>query len=203
MQILLKLLGLALSCVALVSCDQKNSDPTSFRTVENLATEENLRTLEAEAETIVGKFVAELKPTLKKTIEEQGSIAAIQVCSITAPMITKKISLESGWQVKRVSLKPRNKQSAIPSDWEEKILEQFDQQPIAAMSSGNLQHAEIIDGQFRFLKAQKVESICLLCHGETIDHKLSLAIREFYPDDEATGYSLGQVRGAFSLSRDL
>ena len=62
---------------------------------------------------------------------------------------------------------------------------------------------EVVDGQYRFMQAQGVEPLCLLCHGKGISDATQAALDKYYPDDQATGYSLDQVRGAISLSRPL
>ena len=64
-------------------------------------------------------------------------------------------------------------------------------------------YAEIVDGRFRFMKAQGVEGVCLNCHAAEIKPEVEAALKQKYPDDRARGYTLGQIRGAFSLTRDL
>ena len=51
------------------------------------------------------------------------------------------------------------------------------------------------------MQAQGVEPVCLLCHGSKLDGAVTQALQAYYPDDTATGYTLGQVRGAISLSK--
>ena len=53
------------------------------------------------------------------------------------------------------------------------------------------------------MQAQAVEPLCLVCHGKGLSDEVQDALEQYYPDDTATGYSLGQVRGAISLSRDM
>ena len=64
-------------------------------------------------------------------------------------------------------------------------------------------YAEVVDGSYRFMKAQGVEAVCLSCHAAEIKPEVEAALKEKYPEDMARGYSLGQIRGAFSLTRDL
>jgi hypothetical protein len=53
------------------------------------------------------------------------------------------------------------------------------------------------------MKAIPTGEVCLACHGSDITPEVAAAIDERYPDDMARGYSLGDVRGAFSLSKPL
>jgi len=159
--------------------------------------------LKSEAISIVKKFGGALKPELKKALEQGGPINAIDVCSVQAPEIAKKLSVETGWEVKRVSLKPRNSKMALPDEWEQKVLEQFNKRQSDGESAEKMAFSEIVDGRFRLMKAQGVEAVCLTCHGEAVVPEVKKALKEKYPNDKATGYSLDQIRGAFSLSKKL
>ncbi len=159
--------------------------------------------LKQEAISIVKQFGGTLKPALKQALQSGGPAHAVSVCSETAPKIAQKLRNESGWYVKRVSLKPRNSSSAIPDDWEQKVLQQFDQRQAKGESAEKMAYAEVVDGKFRFMKAQGVEPVCLTCHAAMIAPDTEAALKKNYPDDKARGYTLGQIRGAFSLAKDL
>ena len=166
------------------------------------AAEADKAQLKQEAIGIIKKFGGSLKPELKKAIQAGGPAHAISVCSEKAPSIAQRLSSDSGWMVKRVSLKARN-QSAVPDAWEQKVLQQFDARQASGESADKMAYAEIVDGIFRFMKAQGVEAVCLNCHAAEVEPEVEAALREKYPSDKARGYELGQIRGAFSLSRDL
>lgn len=167
------------------------------------ATEADQAQLKQEAIGIVKQFGGALKPELKKAIQSGGPAHAISVCSEKAPAIAKKLREDSGWYVKRVSLKARNADTAIPDAWEKQVLQQFDQRQANGESAAKMAYAEIVDGRFRFMKAQGVEAVCMNCHAAEIKPEVEAALKEKYPDDRARGYTLGQIRGAFSLAKDL
>ena len=73
------------------------------------------------------QFGGLLKPKLKGAIQSGGLVHAIDVCSVEAPKIAKNLSVKTGWDIKRVSLRARNTTSATPDSFEKKILEQFDE----------------------------------------------------------------------------
>ena len=98
-------------------------NPFSVKTEEQSQNAE----LKQEAVSIVKKFSGTLKPLLKGAIQSGGLSHAINICSNEAPRIAKQISLETGWTIKRVSLKPRNTKSAIADPFEQKVLEQFNE----------------------------------------------------------------------------
>ncbi|MDH5190087.1 MAG: DUF3365 domain-containing protein [Gammaproteobacteria bacterium] len=163
----------------------------------------DMKMLKQEAVSIVKKFGGTLKPQLGKALKSGGPVHAIEVCSKKAPEIADKLSAETGWSVKRVSLKARNSKTAIPDEWERKILKQFDERQASGEPAERIAYAEIVDGRYRFMKAQGVEAVCLNCHAANIKTEVEAALKQHYPDDNARGYSLGQIRGAFSLSKDL
>lgn len=163
----------------------------------------NMPALKAEAITIVKQFGGALKPQLKKALTEGGVLKAIEVCSVKAPEIAQNLSLSTQWQVKRVSLKARNHPDAIPNAWEESVLETFNQRQESGESTKKMAKAEIVGDEFRFMKAQGTQPLCLTCHGTKLDDETKAALKSYYPKDQATGYSLGQVRGAFSLTKKL
>jgi len=161
---------------------------------------ENIDVLTAEAKIIVKRFGGTLKPKLKQAIKTGGLAHAVNVCATQAPQIAKVLSKETSWEVKRVSLKARN-MLAQPDKFEQNILKQFNE--ASKIKSSKLEYAKIVNGEFRYLKAQKVEGVCLHCHGENISPEVQTAIKAHYPNDMATGYALGNVRGAFSLTKQL
>lgn len=159
--------------------------------------------LQQEAVSLVKMFAGTLKPALKEAFQSGGPVHAIEVCSKKAPEIARQLSRESGWQIKRVSLKARNSSTAVPDEWEQGILEEFDVRQRDGESVDQLFYAESRDDRFRFMKAQPVEALCLNCHGAALSPGVEQALNKYYPNDKATNYSLGQVRGAFSLSKEL
>lgn len=164
---------------------------------------ENTAALDAEAAQIVNTFGGMLKPKLKGAIKEGGLANAINVCSVEAPKIAASLSAETGWDVKRVSLKARNKSSAAPDVFERMVLEQFNERQVKGEPASSMMFSDIVDGEYRFMKAQGVQGLCLNCHGQSLQLEVKNALAERYPGDAATGYSLGQVRGAFSLAKPL
>ncbi len=159
--------------------------------------------MKKQAISIVKQFGGTLKPELKQAMQASGPAHAISVCAEKAPAIAKDLSAESGWLVKRVSLKARNNQTAIADAWETKVLQQFDQRQSNGESAAKMAFAEVVDGKYRFMKAQGVEQVCLNCHATKLNPEVEAVLEEKYPLDKARGYTLGQIRGAFSLSIDI
>lgn len=172
-------------------------------TPAHAASADEQQALKQEAISIIKQFGGTLKPTLQKALQEDGPLHAIEVCAKEAPLLAKQLSEKTGWSVKRVSLKARNHNNATPDAWERGILQTFDQQQAAGEKMWAMTASKVEDGQFRFMKAQAVKPVCLLCHGADVDSDIKAALKKHYPQDQAFDYSLGQIRGAFSLSKSL
>jgi hypothetical protein len=167
------------------------------------AAEQTELELEQEAHELAQRFVGELKPQLKLAMEQGGPTRAIEVCAAEAPKIAESLSAQSGWRVKRVSLKSRNASRAQPDQWEREVLQQFNERQHAGEAAADINYSASSGGQYRYMQAQGVEPLCLTCHGKGLSDPVRLTLEKYYPDDWATGYSLGQVRGAISLSKSL
>ncbi len=156
-----------------------------------------------QAAALADRFISLLKPQLKQAMAAGGPTHAIAVCADIAPQIADALSDESDWSVRRVSLKSRNASRAVPDAWEKNVLLSFNQRQAAGDAPAQLHFGEVVNGQYRYMQAQVVEPLCLVCHGEALAGDVQETLQEYYPDDWATGYSLGEVRGAISVSGNL
>ena len=159
--------------------------------------------LREEASTLASEFVGQLKPQLKQAMAEGGPVRAIEVCAVVAPAIADSLSASSGWQVKRVSLRQRNVSRAVPDDWEQQVLEDFDRRQAAGEPATELYRDELQPARYRYVQAQATGALCLACHGESLAPEVTATLEQYYPDDIARGYKLGEVRGAISLIKPL
>ena len=159
--------------------------------------------LEQEAQALSREFVSRLKPQLQQAMAAGGPAHAIAVCAEKAPQLADALSSESGWQVRRVSLRSRNPSRAIPDEWERSVLAEFDRRAAAGENPAELAFGEQVGSHYRYLQAQGVGGVCLTCHGSDLTDPVLKALDDYYPDDTATGYLPGQVRGAISLTRTL
>ncbi len=165
--------------------------------------------MKREAQQVAKELVSKLGAALKQALSESGPEAAISVCRDTAPMIANSLSRRTGWKVGRVSLQVRNPLIGQPDAWEQKILQRFDYEAAGGASAAKLVAAEIVtepQGEyFRFMKALPVKPLCLTCHGteRTIPESVQIRLAKEYPNDAATGYAAGQIRGAVSIKRLL
>lgn len=146
-------------------------------------------------------FATELKSALASAIQKDGLLAAVEVCEKRAPEIAAELSTD-GWTVARTSLKARNEGNQ-PDEWEKQVLMGFDERYMFEEKAKALSISVIDKDQFRFMKAIPTEQVCLACHGSSVDPSLLKAINAIYPKDAAIGFTLEDIRGAFTVTKDI
>ncbi|MFC1657484.1 DUF3365 domain-containing protein [Candidatus Moduliflexota bacterium] len=160
----------------------------------------------AESRKALKEFAGELKGELLAALKKGGPVNAVTVCSQKAPTIAARISKNKGWKVGRTSLKVRNPRN-VPDGWERKILEAFEERRRQGEDIGKLEHFEVVtEGEksvFRYMKAIPAGELCLTCHGNEIAPDLAAKLGELYPEDQATGFSFGEIRGAFTIKQPV
>lgn len=159
-----------------------------------------------EARTVAAAVPPKLINMLSDAIAASGPDGAIAVCRDKAPAMARAASEQTGWQIRRVSQGNRNP-LAVPDAWEASVLADFDRRAAAGEDLSKLERHEVVttDGvrQQRYLKALPTQQLCTSCHGKPDDLAPGVAarLRELYPNDRATGYQVGQIRGALALRR--
>ena len=154
---------------------------------------------------VIGPFAKQLLEANQKAIKE----SAIVVCKDIAPALASEASRKNGVKLTRVSLKVRNPMLGTPDAWEQKTLQDFEARMAKGEKADTIAAAEIVDEpagkSFRFMKAIALQQGCVGCHGtaDQISPEVKASLAKDYPYDKATGYSVGQIRGAVSIKRPL
>ncbi|PHS22875.1 MAG: hypothetical protein COA85_10705 [Robiginitomaculum sp.] len=165
-----------------------------------------LRAEATEARAASQIFAKTLKTQLVAAIKTDGPVGAISVCQQIAPAISAQYSTH-GLHIGRTALKLRNPANA-PDAWERSVLEGF----VAAMAKGvdpaALERYAFFSNKnggktFRYMKAISVGQSCLACHGRNLAPAVQDSIRQNYPEDQATGFALGDLRGAFTVQKKI
>jgi len=147
----------------------------------------------SKSQALTAEYATQLQSALQEAMSTGGPVAAISVCKDLAPAIQSELSRQSGANVRRTSLKFRNPGNA-PDEWETDALETF----------ANSDQKEIMEttksGATRYMKAIPTGAVCLACHGEQLAPEVVENLETAYPHDRALGYSLGDIRGAFSVT---
>lgn len=186
------LFGITVSVLLLVQCSDKEIKVTEGQ-------REQMRNTAKE-------FMGNLKSILVNQIQTNGTVNALYVCSDTAQVLTNKFGLQKGVFIKRVSVKNRNKYN-YPDQYELKVLNNFQEMLLNNKLDIETELVELVkEGEFSYLRYMKpilIQPECLNCHGEenTMPAEVSRLIAERYPEDKATGYKPGDLRGAVSLKK--
>lgn len=141
----------------------------------------------------------ELGPKLKAAMQSGGPEKALTVCKEVAQTNTLDVSNTfSGLALTRVSLQSRNPENQA-DEFDKKKLQQWENQ----LGQGQSLPDPVVllkdDTTAVYYKPILAEAICLNCHGDPAQFPAGLQkkLTELYPKDQATGYKLGDLRGAF------
>ena len=160
-----------------------------------------------QARSVAGSVPPKLLEVLKAEIDKGGPAGAIAACNEQAPKMARAASEQTGWAIRRVSLRNRNPK-AVPDAWERAALEDFDRRSAAGEPAHKLERFEQVseDGRAvqRYLRALPVQELCTACHGpaDQLDAAVKARLAALYPDDRGTGYKVGDIRGAITIRRN-
>ena len=162
----------------------------------------------AEARSVATSIPPKLIEVLAEELGKGGAENAISVCREKAPAMAKAAAERTGWSIRRVSLKNRNPK-AVPDAWEKSALDEFNRRLAAGEAITGLEKGEVVtegDRQhYRYVKALPTVELCVQCHGsaEAISPGVKARLKELYPDDKATGFAVGSIRGAITIRKPL
>lgn len=175
-----------------------------------LAGAQDVEALTTDTRTRAMPVLPKIAAAMKQAVEQKGPEAAIGVCKSRAPELLQEATRSTGWAMRRVSLKPRNAETALPDAWEARHLADFNIRAANGVKPETLEVGEVVaaaDGRqtFRYLRALPVIEVCQNCHGEpsAMNEGIKTRLKADYPQDRAIGYGLGQIRGALSVRRPL
>lgn len=147
----------------------------------------------ARADAAAVRLASTLKARVVEEMGKGGPVAAVSVCNVEAPALAATIQSETGVTLGRSSLRLRNPSNAAPA-WVQEWLVAQGEGPAA----GKVPVAMVVDGKAHVIKPIAVEAACLACHGapEALSPEVKAEISRRYPADAATGYAVGDLRGA-------
>lgn len=160
----------------------------------------------AASKAAIKSFGTSLKSELQAAMKAGGPVDAIAVCNEKAPAIAAERSAEHDLTLGRTSLRLRNLDN-VPDAWERTVLEDFEKRRAAGADPATLVRSEVVESdgrrEFRFMKAIPTATVCLACHGSTIEPAVAAKLDTLYPEDQARGFAEGDLRGAFTVRQPL
>jgi protein tyrosine phosphatase (PTP) superfamily phosphohydrolase (DUF442 family) len=156
------------------------------------------------ADDAANQLAATLKTRLEAAIADGGFTAGAKVCAEAAMSITAAVGAASGASVRRTALRVRNPDNR-PDAFEKEWLD-AQQARVAAGQAAEPRYdvVEAADGakELRHLRPILFPGgVCVQCHGSPaeIPDEVAAFLRERYPEDVATGFAAGDLRGAISV----
>lgn len=149
------------------------------------------------------ELMQQLSARLEAVMAEEGPVGAVTVCADEAQQLTLDYSRMRGVNVRRVALKARNAANQ-PDDFERAWMQSVETTTADAPAAAE---GVLIEGEggapaeYRYLTPIYLKPLCLTCHGtpEQIPAEVRSVLDERYPGDAATGFALGDFRGAVSV----
>jgi hypothetical protein len=135
-------------------------------------------------------FKKDLQQALKSGLAE-GPAEAIQVCRVQAPGIAETLSVD-GVRMGRSSHKLRNPANVAP-EWVSPIMQDFLEKP----SMREPRAVALPGNRWGYVEPIMVQPLCLTCHGADLAPDVAGWIAKLYPEDRATGFAEGDLRGVF------
>ncbi|MCG8599650.1 MAG: TSUP family transporter [Verrucomicrobiales bacterium] len=143
-----------------------------------------------------------LKTMLSATMKEFGPVEAIKVCNHAAGPAAEAVTkqFKGGAEVRRTALRVRNPSNA-PDKIDTFILHQFEKNFESGQDLPEQLVTRLEDGTYRHYQPLITQKVCLTCHGgkEAMSDPLRTALAELYPDDKATGFQPGSLRGVIRV----
>jgi len=147
----------------------------------------------AKGKQVVGTLKKQLVGALTEAMTT-GVPAAIGVCNTTAPAIAQALAVD-GVTVGRATRKPRNPANAA-ADWQLEAIASFEEMVRRGDKlEGQRFVRHLPDGRTRYAEPLVIQPLCVSCHGAALAPDVSAALAAAYPNDQATGYAVGDLRG--------
>lgn len=147
------------------------------------------------------QYIKMLGSTLKSQLQshmkaDKTGLSAITFCSEQADAITKEVNkkLPEYASVRRTALKIRNENNK-PDALDTKVMKEYE----ISIAKGTFKANDIKvikdEDIVRVYKPLITQGACLKCHGSNIDKEIQNIISLNYPNDKATDFKGGSLRG--------
>ena len=139
---------------------------------------------------------------MTRSLRDSGPEGAMSVCAWQARALADEVGQREGVTVKRTSLRLRNPANG-PDAYEKDLLARL----AARARAGDLPDESLDERRengravYRYARPLVVGALCLTCHGRPaeIPAEVRKMLDNRYPEDTATGYAEGELRGIVSV----
>lgn len=186
------LASLIVGTVCFEGCSPSNPSTTTTATSVDLSIEKG-KTPSPEEKAKLTKakdaLVEKLTGRLFEAMGQGGPAGAIAICSKEARPLAEEIGKVNGVRIGRVGVRLRNEANRAPT-WAQEFVDQKTSEPQFVVLSNEKAAA--------FLPI-KLQATCTMCHGtpDQISPEVKERLSQLYPNDQATGFQEGDLRGWF------
>jgi len=145
-----------------------------------------------QGQAIAAEFKGELMQTLKSAIADGGPVNGISVCNSAAGPLAEQVAQRHGVTLGRIGTRTRSPANE-PQGWQTQLLAAVEQEPTPQVLT--------IDNHRLYAEPLVIQKPCMACHGEPAG-EVKAALDTYYPNDKATGYALGDLRGVLWVKLD-
>jgi len=199
-------IGLVLPMLSIGGCSKPPNSTTAAAPTAPATPSVEIQTAAVQlGKSIAAETFSLLSSNLQSAIQQGGVSNALPFCSLAASPLTAGMAAKHSVTIRRVTHKPRNPADRADTT-ELAILKHFE----AALTGTNPPSPLVTNLTANtvtfFAPIVLSNELCLKCHGEpgkAISVENVAVIRRLYPQDEATGFSLGQLRGAWRIDIPL
>jgi hypothetical protein len=181
---------------AIQTAPSKTVERAPYEIVGEATAVQGLAAATAGAKTLGGS----LKSRLMSAMQEGGPEGALEACATEASSLTAGVG-NKRLRVGRSTLRLRNPKNAEAPDWVKSWLVETGERKAEGVAGVE----EVVDGTARILIPLATGGLCLTCHGNTKSNSetMQALLASRYPGDKATGYEVGDLRGALWAEFDL
>jgi len=140
-----------------------------------------------------------LSGRLAEAMGSGGVQGAAAYCQLAAFPLTDSLAAANNAEIRRATLQPRNplnraspQEADILAAYRKDILAGREPAPVAMETSQGISYFSPI----------RIQALCLNCHGvigKDLKEEDQAFLLGLYPEDQATGYSLGDLRGIWHI----
>ena len=145
---------------------------------------------------IAAESFQSLSTSLMTAMKMGGVKSAAGFCHIEAQPLTDSLSGQYHAEIKRVALQYRNPRNAL-SEKDKRIFDDY-----LSSKKFNAQ-IDTSEDKITYYKPILLAQPCLKCHGtlgEEVSEEDYAYLKELYPDDRATGFKEGDLRGLWKIT---
>ncbi|MCJ2186590.1 c-type heme family protein [Novosphingobium beihaiensis] len=155
----------------------------------------------ARSDAVAGHFQSALQGQLKTALAAGGPMLAVTVCHDAAPLIAAQELERSGAEVSRVAERNRSPAGRLTDEVRAHYTGLASAPLVNGKPASRIWRSGMGDGAIiNVLRAIPMrEKPCTVCHGTNVASDLAARIRELYPNDKATGFKPGDMRGAMLI----